>query len=348
MSRRFRPPVLARRLLQWGIPSAQQEFLLGDLEEEACRHERRSGGAAARIWYWKQTLAALAALAGPGKRPGTSTFRHRGEVVMQTLHQDLRFGLRQVVKNPVFSLIAVLTLALGIGSNTAIFSVISGVLLEPLPYRQPSTLVKIWNHWPDFPRGSISVPEYEDFRQGLPGLQQIGLHNVRGLNLSAGDGPPEARRRELAVRGALGAGGLRLAGQLLSESLVLSTLGGISGVLIAFGAVSWLRTLNPPGIPRLQTVAVDERALALTLLLTLLSALLFGLAPARRAWGLDVSEALREQGRRWEWSGPSGWVKRWRDCSSASTPSILPRCWECWPSCCCRRCWPDCARRGGP
>jgi len=97
---------------------------------------------------------------------------------MHNLIQDLRYALRMLAKNPGFTAVAVLTLALGIGANTALFSIVNGVLLNPLPYPHPEQLVELRESKPNFATGSISYPNFLDWQKDNRTFASMAL--VRG------------------------------------------------------------------------------------------------------------------------------------------------------------------------
>lgn len=103
---------------------------------------------------------------------------------------ELKLALRSLARSPGFTIVAVVTLALGIGANTAIFTLIQGVLLQPLPYEEPERLVRFWSTWDGFPRGSISEPEYFDYLDQNQVFQEIAVYRGRDQNLMSGDGEP--------------------------------------------------------------------------------------------------------------------------------------------------------------
>jgi predicted permease len=421
--------------------------------------------------------------------------------MMDGLRHDLRFALRGLLRRPGFTAVVVLTLALGIGTNSAIFSVVNGVLLRPLPYDRPGQVATIWVRWPGNPQGELSQPEYWDLKEqnrsfsrlaayasgsltltgsGEPerlragfmsrdALPLLGVPPARGRAISPdddrpgapivallGDGlwrrrfgadpsvigrkvilddapatiigvmPPgfqlptdyagpgaeiwaplqldpaidrsergwhwanvmarlrpgvdiasasqevgalarrmhdtypneykpafggfaviaaddlvgeirpailvllgavglllliacanvaglllaraEARQREIAVRTALGAGIGRLVRQLLTESVLLAIAGGILGALLADWGVRALVAAAPPTLPRLDAVHTDGWVLGFTLLVSVATGLLFGLAPAIQASRPDLTVALAEGGR----SGTSAGRQRFR------------------------------------
>ena len=118
----------------------------------------------------------------------------RGE--METLLQDIRYGIRMVAKSPSFAVIAILTLALGIGANTALFSVVNGVLLNPLPYDQPDRLVAIYSKTSEFPRSSISYPNFLDWVREQRSFSSIAAFREDDYNLT-GMGEPERVKAEM-------------------------------------------------------------------------------------------------------------------------------------------------------
>jgi predicted permease len=399
---------------------------------------------------------------------------------------DLKFAARALRRNPVFAAIAVLTLALGIGANTAIFSVLYAVLLRPLPWAEPDRAVMIWSKWTAFDKTWVASGEVNDYRRRSQTLASVGAWSDGQINLT-GDGEPErvayaevtanlfdtlgvgpaagrtfteredvpngpalvvlghglwtrrygadptvigrrillngqpfevvgimpagfvlptdfenpqptqlwtplrldpadtdhgshgyyaagrlkpgftvrqaaeelsgiaaamtreglypvqmqfdtvvlslkeevvgsvrpaillllgavgfllliacanvanllfaraeARQREIAVRSALGASPGRVVRQLLSESLLLSGVAALCGVLLAYVAVRFVAWWDPANIPRVADAALDARALGFTAVVAVITSLIFGLAPAIRAIRVDLTNTLKD------------------------------------------------------
>jgi hypothetical protein len=109
---------------------------------------------------------------------------------MNTLFQDIRYGLRMLGKNPGFAAIAILTLALGIGANTALFSVVNGVLLNPLPFPNPDQLYELYSKTPVDEHSSISYLNFLDWRKDNHSFSTLGAFRASDMNLT-GAGEPE-------------------------------------------------------------------------------------------------------------------------------------------------------------
>ena len=134
----------------------------------------------------------------------------------------------------------------------------------------------------------------------------IACANVANLLLTRATG----RQKEVAVRTALGASWTRMVRQLLTESVMLGVFGGAAGLLVAYAALQIVRGINPGNIPRLDAISLDGTVLLFTFAVSILTGLLFGMAPALRAVKLDLSSAMKAGGRNAQGEGGLGGSRR--------------------------------------
>lgn len=175
-SRELRPPPLAEALLVASLPLAERDEVVGDMAE---RYARRGGGLAATAWYWRQALAIPLRLRWREAVAGIST-------------QEVRHAARSLRNSPVFTVVAVLSLSLGIGANAAIFSVVRSVLYTPLAVDRPHELRLAYHTQPDDTDGTslasssqahpqtgvpihsnYSYPAYQNLRAALDGSADL-------------------------------------------------------------------------------------------------------------------------------------------------------------------------------
>jgi predicted permease len=145
---------------------------------------------------------------------------------LRTFLQDVRYAARLMRRSPAFTLVAVLTVALGVGANTAIFSIVNGVLLRPLPYADPDRLVRVYlvNPLQDITDGRFSVPDVADWRARVRGLRSFAGAIVVPMILT-GQGEPTEHQTAIVVGDLFGTLGVRaLVGRALSEDDVRQSL----------------------------------------------------------------------------------------------------------------------------
>ena len=193
------PPRFTRWILSRSLRVEDRQFVVGDLDEEFARRGR---SAAARWWYRSQALRSAASsllsriqdIAGRA----AATDRHnvsegRGDVFMDDVIQDLKYAVRQLVRRPGFTAVIVLTLALGIGATTAVFSVVNAVLLRPLPFPEDDRLAVVLTRAQIFEADELppSPPEYVAYRDQLRSWDELAAYQVRGVTATRADAEPE-------------------------------------------------------------------------------------------------------------------------------------------------------------
>ncbi len=133
----------------------------------------------------------------------------------------MRLALRALWRKPVFALAAILTIALGVGANTALFGVIYTVLIQPLPFREPDRLVQLWETHPALPQLQVAVPDFRDWRAQTTSYRQMAAYTLSSLNTGTllGQGDPEVIHATMAENGLFSMMGIQpLAGRVFSQA----------------------------------------------------------------------------------------------------------------------------------
>jgi predicted permease len=184
-----RPSPAAIALLRLALPRAERDELLADIRAEFDTIAASSGVNAANAWLWRQALASAPSLARLEWRRASTGFEPRanaftpGVPVMQHWIADVRFAARRLRTRPAYTLLAVLTLALGIGGTAAIFGIAKPILFDPLPYANTDQVVSFWRP------GWWNEQEYTYLRGRFPGFTAVAMHRPSDVLFRVGDAP---------------------------------------------------------------------------------------------------------------------------------------------------------------
>lgn len=162
------PPRAFEWLLERVVPSTPAgQAMMGDLHEEFVARSR-TGPMRARVWYAREALGVAVRFASRARRNRRPVVAVRSpapktlEGLVETLSMNTRYAVRRLLKSPLFTLIAVLSLGLGIGANTAMFSLVNAVIIRDVPYEDPSRLVDLYEASEGYSHGTLSYPDYLD------------------------------------------------------------------------------------------------------------------------------------------------------------------------------------------
>ena len=183
------PPRLALALLAALLPRAERDEVLADVRDEYAAHARAQGAPAARRWLWVQALQSAPALlrwswwrGWTGFEPRANAYRPGGPM-LKTWINDARYAARRLRVRPGYTLLAVLTLALGIGGTAAVYGIARPLIFNPLPYANANQVAWFWMS------GSWTEEEFLYLRGRFPGFQQVAAHRPGDVSLRSGDAP---------------------------------------------------------------------------------------------------------------------------------------------------------------
>lgn len=203
------PPKLAARLLALRLGPEWRDYVLGDLEEEF-RIRSDVSLRSARAWYWRQAIRCLAS--PPPSPAGAHPERKQTrDPFMRTLAADVRYAVRVLLRTPSFALAVIVVLALGIGANTATFSVVNAALLRPLPFEAPERLVRLYHvppqeTFPGMETFAVSPANFYDWQRDARLFDGMAIYRFRPFVVSDGSGGREV------LAAAVGAGFFEVVG----------------------------------------------------------------------------------------------------------------------------------------
>jgi putative ABC transport system permease protein len=173
----------AARLFRSLLPYAERDEVLGDLAGEYADRASRHGRTAARLWLWRQILGSVPALVRRSWWRGWTGFEprasrmHSGGPMLESWIIDARYSARRLASRPTYTLLAVLTLALGAGGTAAIFSIVRTLLLDPLPIAREADVGVFWMP------GDWNHQEFLHLRPGFPGFHSVAAYKSEGATL---------------------------------------------------------------------------------------------------------------------------------------------------------------------
>ncbi len=193
---RFLPPVVATALLRRVVVEPHREAVLCEMAELYRHRVERIGSRAARRWYRRQTAAFVFQLIWHGRAQSRAPVHLHlpitptaGATIMSEFFNDLKRAYHRLMRAPIFSMVSVLTLAIGIGVFVSVFALVEGVLLEPMPYRAPNQLAWVWRDytWSNFPRGWLGGSDIVGLREQTNVFEQVVAVRTGTVNLSQGE-----------------------------------------------------------------------------------------------------------------------------------------------------------------